>query len=214
MISIKTIECNPLQENTYILHDETADAVVIDCGAMYDDERAAIVSYLRDNNLTLRHVLCTHGHLDHCFGNDTLHSEFGVLPEVHADDEYLASNLAQQALDFFGIAYDHPTPPIGRLLANGDSITFGSHTLQVLHTPGHTPGGVVFYCKEEGVVFSGDTLFRMSVGRTDFPRGSWADLMKSLTQVLAALPPATVVYPGHGPKTTIADEKQFNPYMR
>lgn len=214
MITIKTFECNPLQENTYIVHDETADAVIIDCGAMYDDERGAIVSYLRDNNLTLRHVLCTHGHLDHCFGNDTLHAEFGVLPEVHAADEYLASNLAQQAFDFFGIAYSRPTPPIGRLLAHGDSIGFGTHTLQVLHTPGHTPGGVVYYCQDEHAAFTGDTLFRMSVGRTDFPRGSWTDLMKSLTQMLAALPPATVLYPGHGPKTTMADEKQFNPYMK
>jgi len=213
MMTVKTFQCNMLQENTYILHDESGEAVVIDCGAYYPEERKAIVAYLRQNQLKPVHVLCTHGHLDHLFGNDTLYDEFALKPEVHAADESLASDLAGQARDIFGMYYSYATPPLGRLLGDGDLVGFGKHWLQVIHTPGHSPGGVVYYCAEEKTAFSGDTLFRMSVGRTDLKGGSWTDLMNSLREKLAALPAETVVYPGHGPKTTIADEMKMNPYL-
>jgi glyoxylase-like metal-dependent hydrolase (beta-lactamase superfamily II) len=213
-MEIKTFTCNMLQENTYILSDDTLECVIIDCGAFYDAERRAVVQYIRDHQLRPVHLLCTHGHLDHCFGNDTIYSEFGLCPELHLDDEFLAHDLAQQAADFFGVPYDHPTPPIGRFFSHGDTISFGHHELKVLHTPGHTPGGVSFYCAGEKMIFTGDTLFRMSVGRTDFERGSWSDLLQSLRTVISPLPDDTVVYCGHGPKTTIGEEKRSNPYLR
>ena len=105
-------------------------------------------------------------------------------------------------------------PPVGRLLSDGDTITFGNHTLQVMQTPGHSQGSCLFYMKEENTVFSGDTLFRMSIGRTDFPEGSWQLMEQSLATIVTTLPAETVVYSGHGPKTTIADELQYNPYLR
>ena len=105
-------------------------------------------------------------------------------------------------------------PPVGTLLSDGDIISFGQHQLLVLLTPGHSHGSCLFYCKEEGVVFSGDTLFRMSIGRTDFPEGSWQQMEQSLAKIAGTLPKDTVVYPGHGPQTTIADELQYNPYLR
>lgn len=112
-----------------------------------------------------------------------------------------------------GMSYDRPSPPIGHLLSDGDDIGFGSHTLRVIHTPGHSPGGVLFYCETEHVVFTGDTLFRMSVGRTDLPGGSWPQLMKSLHDKVAPLPADTIAYPGHGPATRIGDETTMNPYF-
>lgn len=214
MLDIKTFQFNLLQENTYIVSDETRQCVVIDCGAFFDNEREAIVAYLHDQHLKPVHLLCTHGHLDHCFGNDTISEAFGLLPEVHADDEFLATDLAKQATDLLNVSYNRPTPPIGRFFSGGDTIAFGTHELRVLHTPGHTPGGVSFYCEAEKVVFTGDTLFRMSVGRTDLERGSWQRLLHSLRDVLALLPPDTVVYCGHGPNTTIGDECSANPYLR
>lgn len=214
MLNVKTFSCNMLQENTYILGDDTKECVIIDCGAFYDAERKAIVQYIRDNGLRPVRLLCTHGHLDHCFGCDTIQGAFGLLPEIHSADEFLVRDLSKQAADFFGMPYDHPTPPVGHFFAHGEKITFGNHQLEVLPTPGHTPGGVSFYCADEKLLFTGDTLFRMSVGRTDFERSSWADLLLSLRNVLSNLPDDITVYPGHGPKTTIGEEKRMNPYMR
>lgn len=214
MITVKTFQCNMLQENSYVAYDDTLEAVVIDCGAYYDSERTVICKFLRNNRLQLRHVLCTHGHLDHCFGNDTLYDEFQMKPEVHQNDEFLMHDLAQQASNFFGMDYSHPTPPIGHFFSDGELISFGTHQLKVIHTPGHTPGGCTFYCAEEDIAFTGDTLFRMSIGRTDFERGSWGDMQQSLARLARELPPETVIYPGHGPQTTIRDEITMNPYMK
>ena len=213
-MTIKTFCCNLLQENCYVVSDESHECVIIDCGAYFDEERQAICNYISKNDLKPVHLLCTHGHLDHCFGNDTIYDAYRLQPELHEADEFLAKDLAQQAADFFGMSYDHPTPPIGRFLQNGDIVSFGTHRLQVLHTPGHTPGGVCYYCKEEKVIFTGDTLFRMSVGRTDFERGSWEALLNSLRTVLSQLPDETVVFCGHGPQTSISEEKRANPYLR
>lgn len=214
MLDIKTFQFNLLQENTYIVSDETRQCVIIDCGAFFDSEREAIVAFLHNQHLQPVHLLCTHGHLDHCFGNDTIYEAFGLKPELHADDEFLAADMAKQSADFFNVPYNHPTPPIGHFLSDGDIITFGSHEFRVLHTPGHTPGGVSFYCEAEKVLFSGDTLFRMSVGRTDFEGSSWQQLLLSLRHVLSPLPNDTMVYCGHGPETTIGDERRDNPYFR
>lgn len=212
MLNIRRFVCNMLQENTYIVSDDTNECVVIDCGAYYEEERRAIVNYIRGNQLRLVHVLCTHGHFDHCFGNDTLWREFGVQPELAAEDESLC-DIDRQMRSMLGIAYDHESAPVLRFFEPSEVITFGRHQLQVLPTPGHTPGGVCFYCQQENVVFTGDTLFRMSMGRTDFEGGSWQQMQHSLNQVLAKLPAETVAYPGHGPQTVIADEIKSNPYI-
>lgn len=213
MLSIKTFCFNMLQENTYVVSDETSQCVVIDCGAYYDEERSAIVDYIREHKLQPVHLLCTHGHLDHCFGCDTVYDVFGLKPELHAADEFLAKDLAQQAAGFFGMHYKHPTPPLGHLLSDGEKVLFGNHQLKVLHTPGHTPGGVCYYCEEEKTLFTGDTLFRMSIGRTDFEGSSWESMLQSLRTVIAHLPADTIVYSGHGPQTTIGDELRENPYL-
>lgn len=213
-MKIERFVVNPFQENTYIVSDETGEGVVIDCGAFFEEERKAIVNYIKDNNITIRHLIATHAHIDHCFGNNTIYDVFGVKPEVYKYDEYLMSKLAKQALDFCNYNLGYEMPPVGKYLNETDVIEFGTHRLSIIPTPGHTPGSVFFYCKEEDVAFSGDTLFNMSIGRTDFEKGSYKDIMDSLQKLKECLPHHTVVLPGHGPKTTIGNEINCNPYMR
>lgn len=214
MFNIKRIMVNPLQENCYVVSDETKECVIIDCGAYYDEEKEAIKHYISQNGLKPVHLLATHGHLDHNFGNAFLFREYGLKAEVCSEDQTLVEHLPEQASSLFGMDIDEDQPPIGRLLKDGDTITFGNHTLRVLQTPGHTHGSALFYCAEESAVFSGDTLFRMSIGRTDFAEGNWKEMENSLHNVVARLPQDTVVLSGHGPQTTIADELKCNLYLR
>jgi glyoxylase-like metal-dependent hydrolase (beta-lactamase superfamily II) len=181
---------------------------------MYDEELAALDHYIADNQLKPLHLLATHGHLDHNFGNAHMFRKYGLKVEICAEDQDLVERLPEQARDIFGIEIPADQPSAGRLLGNGDVITFGSHQLQVLQTPGHTHGSCLFYCAEEHTAFTGDTLFRMSIGRTDFAEGSWAEMEKSLRDVVAKLPKETIVLSGHGPQSTIADELRYNPYLR
>jgi glyoxylase-like metal-dependent hydrolase (beta-lactamase superfamily II) len=211
-LNIERFAVNMLQENCYIVSDETKECVIIDCGAFYEDERNAITSYIRNNGLTPKHLLCTHGHLDHNFGNDTIYREFNIKPEVSERDEKLMSHVKQQASQFYGMELEIDMPPAGKLLADNDLITFGNHTLKVLETPGHSKGSLCFYCEDEHVLFSGDTLFRGSIGRTDLGSGSMMMIIQSL-RFLAQLPDDTEVHPGHGPSTTIGYEVAHNPYI-
>ena len=203
-----------MQENCYVVSDESRECVIIDCGAMYEEEFAALDHYIADNQLKPLHLLATHGHLDHNFGNAHMFRKYGLKVEICVEDQELVERLPEQARDIFGIEIPADQPSAGRLLGNGDVITFGSHQLQVLQTPGHTHGSCLFYCAEEHTAFTGDTLFRMSIGRTDFAEGSWAEMEKSLRDVVAKLPKETIVLSGHGPQSTIADELRYNPYLR
>lgn len=213
MLNVKSFQCNMLSENCFVISNETRDALIIDCGALYPAERSAIAQYIQCERLSPVHLLCTHGHLDHCFGNNFIFEQYGLKPEVSQKDDFLAADLALQARQMFGFDFSEPTPSIGHFLQADEVIALGSHQFRVLSTPGHTPGSVLFYCEEEKILFSGDTLFRMSIGRTDFEGGSWHDMEHSLQQVVAKLPDDVRVYCGHGPTTTIGEEKQFNPYL-
>ena len=214
MFKIQRIECNPLQENCYVVSDESRECVIIDCGAYYDEEFEAIRQYISNNQFKPVHLLATHGHLDHNFGNAYIWRTYGLKAEICAEDEELLAKLPLHARELFGMEITDEQPPIGRLLQDGDTIAFGTHQLTVMRTPGHSHGSVLFYCEAEKTVFTGDTLFRMSIGRTDFPEGSWKEMEQSLHNVVARLPQETTVLPGHGPKTSIADEMRYNPYLR
>ena len=214
MLNIKTFAFNLLQENTYVVSDDTHECVIIDCGAYYNEEKEALAAYLRKNNLTPVHLLATHGHLDHNFGNAYVYGQYGLKVEICTEDQQLVEHLSEQASNLFGMDIAEDQPPTGRLLKDGDTITFGTHTLKVIRTPGHSHGSCVFYCEDEGVAFTGDTLFRMSIGRTDFPEGSWTLMAQSLKTLAHELPKETIVLSGHGPQSTMADELQYNPYLR
>lgn len=213
MMNIRRFACNMLEENCYVVSDDTGDCVIIDCGAYYDNERAAIVNYIRDNQLNPVHLLVTHGHLDHNFGNNTIYDEFGLKPEASEMDDNLMRALGRQAEVMYSMRLNYDFPEVGKHLTANETITFGTHKLRVLTTPGHSRGSICFVCDAEKVVFTGDTLFRKSVGRTDFEGGSTQQIIDSLHR-LAKLPDDMVVLPGHGPQSTIGDEKKFNPYMR
>ena len=213
MISIKTFAFNLLQENTYVVSDDTLECVIIDCGAYYDDERRAITDYISSQGLKPIRLLATHGHWDHNLGIDTIYQTYGLQVEAAKEDDFIISDIPHNFQSIIGAPLRREYPAVGRFFTPDEVIRFGHHSLQVLKTPGHSPGSVVFYCAEEHTAFTGDTLFRMSVGRTDFEGGSYTQLMSSLANVLAKLPADTVILPGHGPQSTIADELRYNPYL-
>lgn len=201
-----------LQENCYVVSDETKECMIVDCGAFYPEERQAIVDYIRINNLKPMHLVATHGHFDHNFGNDTIYKEFGLKPEIHRKDERLLQTIGDQAMTIVGANIDAEMPAAGRLLSENDTIEFGSHKFVVIETPGHSPGGVFYYCKEENVAFSGDTLFKGSIGRTDFVGGSMFMLIQSL-RMISQMPDEVKLLPGHGQETSIGEEVAHNPYI-
>ena len=213
MLNIKTFAFNLLQENTYVVSDDTLDCVIIDCGAYYDDERKALTDYISSQGLKPRHLLATHGHWDHNLGNDTVYKTYGLQVEAAKEDDFIITDIPRNFQSIIGAPLRRQYPAVGRFFGPDETIRFGHHSLQVLKTPGHSPGSVVFYCAEEHIAFTGDTLFRMSVGRTDFEGGSYEALMNSIANVLAKLPSETVILPGHGPQSTIADELRYNPYL-
>ena len=213
MFTIETFAFNLLQENTYVVSDESNECVIIDCGAYYDDERKAITDYISSQGLKPVHLLATHGHWDHNLGIDTIYQTYGLQVEAAKEDEFIITDIPRNFQSIIGAPLRREYPAVGRFFDDDEIIRFGTHELQILKTPGHSPGSVVFYCQQEHIAFTGDTLFRMSVGRTDFQGGSHEALMDSLHNVLAKLPPETVILPGHGPQSTISEEMKYNPYM-
>lgn len=212
MLKIQTFEVNPLLENCYVVSDDTKECVIIDCGAFTESEQEAIITYINKNGLKPVHNIGTHGHLDHHFGDAAILSAFNLLPEVSDGDEVLMQHSKEAALQMLGMDLNIDLPAGKLRLTENNTISFGSHTLRIIRTPGHSRGSVSFYCAEENVLFTGDTLFKGSIGRTDFPGGSMFQIISSLRE-LAQLPDTTIVYPGHGPQTSIGFELAHNPYM-
>lgn len=214
MLNVQRFVFNFIEENCYLLWDETGEAVVIDCGAFSENEREEISRFITEHKLTLRHQLYTHGHFDHIFGAQHLADTFHVLPTLHRDeaDTYRAATAQMQA--FLHRSLPLTLPPIGCLLTDGEAVSFGTHTLRVIATPGHTPGGVCYYCAEEALLLSGDSLFLCSIGRCDLPGGNEASLISHLQNRILVLPAETTVLPGHGDATTIGHEQKNNPYLQ
>ena len=212
MLRIQTFEVNPLHENCYVIDDETKECVIIDCGALTETEQNAVIAYINDEGLKPVHNLGTHGHLDHHFGDAAILSAFNLQPEVAEGDKVLMQHPREAALQMLGMDLNIDLPAGNLKLTENEEVKFGSHTFKIIRTPGHSPGSVSFYCAEENVLFTGDTLFKGSIGRTDFPGGSMVQIISSLRE-LAQLPDKTIVYPGHGPQTSIGFELAHNPYM-
>lgn len=212
-MKIEVFTCNPIQENTYIVYDETKECIIIDCGCLFDVEKEKLKDFIDENKLILKRVINTHLHLDHSFGNRFLFNEYGIKPEAHQADEFLIPQMAMQA-DVFGIPMNDEAMPLGGYLNEGDTIKVGHLTFEILHVPGHSPGSLVFYEKNEHVLFVGDVLFKGSIGRTDLPKGSYSSLIENIQSKIMVLPPQTVVFSGHGPTTTIAYEMENNPFLR
>lgn len=199
--------------NCYVIWDETKEAVVIDAGCFYDEEKQALKNFILSNELNVKHLLNTHLHLDHIFGNPFMLKEFGLQAEACQIDEFWLESAPKQSR-MFGFDLKEAPVPLGKYLIDGDIITFGNITLEAIHVPGHSPGSLVFYCNKENCMFSGDVLFQGSIGRADLTGGNFEELKEHICSRLFILPNETIVYPGHGAPTTIGIEKAENPFFR
>ena len=194
MLVIKKFAVNPLMENCYVVSDDTDECVIIDCGAYTDGEKNDIKEYISANGLKPVHLIMTHGHIDHCIGNAFVYREYGLKPEVHLNEQPMIEILPTQCELIFGTPLTEELPPVGKYFTDKDVIAFGNHSFEIIETPGHSPGGVFFYSKDEKVAFSGDTLFRGSIGRTDFTGGSMFRIIQSL-RMICQLDDDIKVYP-------------------
>jgi glyoxylase-like metal-dependent hydrolase (beta-lactamase superfamily II) len=212
MIKIQQFVFNNFQVNTYILHDESGECVIIDAACCDDRENQEVKDFIEKNNLKLVRNLNTHCHVDHVFGNGFIAETFGIYPECHEASVPFLASAGEIALSF-GYTIEK-IPSTARFLIDKEKITFGTSALEVLYTPGHADGSVCFYNKEQGFMITGDVLFRDTIGRTDLPTGDFDLLMKSIRERIFTLPDSTLIYPGHGPETTVGYEKQNNPFIR
>ncbi|GMQ82265.1 MAG: MBL fold metallo-hydrolase [Rhodothermia bacterium] len=209
-MALKSFTFNPFSTNCFLVESE-GEAVIVDPACMTEAEISAVVDYVSENGLVIKNLLLTHGHIDHIFGCNALSDVYGLDWRIHVDDVPLLENAPLQA-KMIGLPLETPNPP-GAALADGDQVSFGTVNLDVVHTPGHSPGSVSFINQEEKYVIVGDVLFRGSIGRTDLWQGSLPVLMQSIFQKIVPLGNAFTVYSGHGPETTIGDEIETNPFL-
>ena len=205
-LTIQSFAVMPFDENCYVVSDDTGEGVVIDPGGMAKE----ILAYIREAKLSIKAVLDTHGHCDHIGANDAIRDATEAPLYIHKEDGAMISDIRLNLSAFMG--FKVISRPAEHLLSEGDKISFGNSELEVLHTPGHTIGGVCFV--GDGVAFTGDTLFAGSIGRSDFPGGSEVELIGNIKKRLLVLPDDMKVYSGHGPSSEIGWERKCNPYLQ
>lgn len=199
--------------NTYILWDDISrEALIVDPGMINEKEQKEIKAFLDANNLNLKHLINTHMHIDHAFGISYVKENYNLKLECNLEDQFLAQRLNEQA-NMFGLPIPMSDLQIDKDLKDGEKIQLGDEHISILHVPGHSPGGVVLYAPQSNFIISGDVLFNTSIGRTDLPGGNYAQLINAINNKLMTLPDDVIVYPGHGPETSIGYEKQNNPYL-
>jgi len=210
-MQIHSLTVGPLATNCYIIICErTRKSLIIDPG-FSAEESNDILKEIVQHGFKVENIINTHGHVDHISGNGFLKAFTKCNILIHKKDASMLTN-PQRNLSYM-LGHSVISPEADSLVENGEIIEVGNLKLEVIHTPGHTEGSISLYCEEEGVVFTGDTLFAGSIGRTDLPGSSFEEIMRSLKEKLMNLPDETVVYPGHGDKTTIGREKRINPFL-
>ncbi len=203
---------NAFQENTYILYDESGECLIVDPGMNDQEEEEILFEFIREQNLRPILVVNTHCHIDHILGNDKSCAKYGIGLAIHKLDLPMLER-AHVASQMWGISYRESPAPT-QFIEEGEVLRFGQTELEVLFTPGHAPGHIVLICRKDKCIVAGDVLFRGSVGRVDLPMCNAADLVHSIQQKMYLLPEDFVVYPGHGPETTIGEEKRSNAFVR
>ena len=212
-MKIQRFTFNFFGENTYVVWDEASgEAAVIDPGMINAREEAEIDGFIEQNGLKVKHLVNTHLHIDHVFGNRHMAERYGLKTEAHPDDASLGRGVGNQA-SMFGIRNNPGSVTIDVPLHAGDKIALGDEELEVVHIPGHSPGGIALYSPKDAFMITGDSIFQESIGRTDLPGGNYGQLIRALQKHVLTLPPATVLYPGHGDATTVNHELHANPFL-
>lgn len=213
MIKTKVFAVNPFREATYVVSDQTKECVIIDAGASEPFERERIEKYIDNEGLTVKMLINTHCHVDHILSVNYFKDIYKVPFAADGKEKPIIA-LAEDSAKAYGLnADDDFTPEIDIDLENTDEICFGNTTLKIIHTPGHTPGGISIFESQSKTLFTGDTLFSESIGRTDLPYGDYVSLMNSIIYNILPLGGDTTIYPGHGNHSTLAHEAMYNPFI-
>jgi hydroxyacylglutathione hydrolase len=210
-MEIYRLEFSPILVNTYVLADKSGECAIIDCGCYDHDEFDELNDLIREKNLRPVLLLNTHCHLDHIFGNRFMLEKYNLGSFCHKDEDVNRRSSPNHA-KMFGLEMETPPEPSG-YITDDQKISFGQTELVAIHVPGHAPGSLAFYSEKDNVVFTGDVLFCGSIGRTDLPGGNYETIINSIKNKLFTLPADTVVYPGHGDRTSIGEEIETNPYF-
>lgn len=212
MLKVKSFIFSPIQENTYILYNEFSECLIIDPGCYFPEEKDELKTFITQSSLVPGMLLNTHCHLDHVFGNKYVAETYGLTLQLHEKEKILLDYAPTSGL-MYNMPFDNY---VGTYiyLKDGDIIKLGEDELKVIEAPGHSPGHICFYCEKQHFIISGDVLFNRSIGRTDLPGGDHQTLLNNIRKKLFVLPDDTVVYSGHGPATTIGEEKLENPFLQ
>ena len=211
MLTVKVLVFNSFQENTYLLSDESKNCILIDPGMNSPNEQTALIEYIKQNDLIPQAMINTHCHIDHVLGCNFVKTKYQIPFYIHQKETPILDNVVGFG-EFFGMQVEIPPAP-DRYLNQGDSFVFGNSEIQILHVPGHSPGSIALYSVKDNIILTGDVLFRGSIGRTDLPGGDFQTLINHIKSKLLVLPRDIIVYPGHGPHTTIGDEYDTNPFL-
>ena len=205
---------NQFGVNTYVMWDaESLEAAIVDPGMTAKEEKEAFETFIIREHLRPVHLINTHMHLDHIFGNLYIKDKYGLDIKAHRDDDFLGRTLVEQTQRFH-LPVDVKNHGLNVELTDGERIYLGKEPIDIIAVPGHSPGSIALYCPESGFVITGDAVFRGSIGRTDLPGGNFETLVRSIRERILSLPPETVILPGHGPETTVESELRSNPYIR
>ena len=211
-MNIKIFTFNQFFENTFIISDSTNECIIIDPGCYDKNEKQILQDYILSNNLVPTRLINTHCHIDHILGNNFVSKTWDLELEIHHKDIDLLKN-SKNIADLYGFVNYEKSPITNKFLVEGDIIEFGKSNLEVLFTPGHAPGHISLYSKNENFIISGDVLFNNSIGRTDLPGGNYNTLIDTIKSKILCLDDSTVVYCGHGPSTTVGKERINNPFL-
>ena len=212
-MKIEKLTFNNFMENTFIVYDQTKECIIIDPGCYSEEEKDKLLSFINSNKLKPTLLINTHCHIDHIFGNNFVNKIWDIELAINKLDLEIL-NSAHLVAQSYGFNNYEPSPLPSKYIKEGDFITFGQSKLKIIFTPGHAPGHISLYSQKDNFIISGDVLFMNSIGRTDLPGGDYEILIKTIKTKLLTLPEKTKVYCGHGPDTTIDNEKKNNPFLK
>ena len=210
MLTIESLTFGPFQENTYIVSDDTSDGVIVDPGCYTQEEQLALYQYISNNQISIKKIINTHCHIDHVLGNQSVKSKYQVPLAIPLGEKEVLAAVKVYATNYGFPNYQEAE--VDEYISEQDLVSFGDSQLQVLLVPGHSPGHLAFYHADSAICLGGDVLFQGSIGRTDLPGGDFETLIASIHEKMFKLPDEVVVYCGHGPPTSIGEEKTTNPF--